>query len=193
VKVATDVSRQVRHKNIQYETGFLLPLGTYHFKFVVRENQTGKLGSFETDITLPDMKKVPLKMSSVVLASQREVKTKAPNPLPVVPNVAHVFAGDQPLYIYYEVYDPARKPGLRLLTSIQFFRGKVKAYETPLVETTELNTPQRKAATFQIEVPAAELHPGWYTCQVSVIDDAGGTFAFPRMPLVIREKGISNK
>jgi VWFA-related protein len=193
VKVAADVSRQVRHKNIQYETGFLLPAGTYHFKFVVRENQTGKLGSFEADITLPDLKKVPLKMSSVVLASQREIKTKAPNPLPVIPNVAHVFAGDQPLYIYYEVYDPARKPGLRLLTSIQFFRGKVKAYETPLMETTELNTPQRKAATFQIEVPASELRPGWYTCQVSVIDDAGGAFAFPRMPLVIREKVITGK
>ena len=188
VKVATDAAQQVRRKNIQYETGFLLPAGTYHLKFVVRENQTDKLGSFETDVTLPNLKKAPLKMSSVVLASQHGAKSKAPNPLPVVPNVAHVFTGGQPLYLYYEVYEPAAKPALRLLTNIQFFRGKVKAYETPLTETTELNAPQRKAATFQIEVPTAELRPGWYTCQVSVIDDAGGTFAFPRLPLVIREK-----
>jgi VWFA-related protein len=188
VKLATDPAQQVRRKNIQYETGFLLPAGAYHLKFVVRENQTGKLGSFETDLTVPDLKKAPLKMSSVVLASQKKKeKPKAPSPLRVLPNVAHVFTTDQPLYLYYEVYDPERKPRVRVLTSIQFFRGKVKAYETPLVEATELNAPQRKAASFEIEVPLAQLRPGWYTCQVNVIDDAGGTFAFPRLPLVIRK------
>jgi hypothetical protein len=44
--------------------------GKYHLKFVVRENQTGRMGSFETDIDVPDLKTQPLKMSSVVLASQ---------------------------------------------------------------------------------------------------------------------------
>jgi hypothetical protein len=186
IKLAADTSQQVRRKNIQYETGFLLPPGTYHVKFVVRENQTGRMGSFECDVTVPDLKKAQLKMSSVVLSTQRIEKQKGPNPLPVVPNVAHVFTGDQPLYLYYEVYDPASKPAMRLLTSIQFFSGKVKAYETPLVEAKELNTPQRKAATFVIEVPLSKLRPGWYTCQVNVIDDAGGAFSFPRLPLLIK-------
>jgi hypothetical protein len=107
--------------------------------------------------------------------------------------VAHVFAADQPLYLYYEVYDPAKKPAVHLLTNVQFFRGKVKAYETPLVEARELNTPQRKAATFQIEVPLTQFRPGWYTCQVNVIDDAGGTFSFPRLPLVIRPAATVQK
>lgn len=186
IKLAADTSQQVRRKNIQYETGFLLPPGKYHVKFVVRENQTGRMGSFETDITVPDLKRDQLKMSSVVMASQKREKQKGPNPLPVVPNVAHVFASDQPLYLYYEVYDPAKKPDMHLLTSIQFFSGKVKAYETPLVEAKELNTPQRKAATFVIEVPLSKLRPGWYTCQVNVIDDAGGAFSFPRLPLLIK-------
>jgi hypothetical protein len=155
-------------------------------KFVVRENQTGKLGSFETDITVPDLKKAPLKMSSVVLASQKADKLRSPNPLPVLPNISHVFENDQPMYLYYEVYDPAKKQAVHLLSSVQFFRGKVKAYETPLIEVKELNVPQRKAASFQIEVPLARLQPGWYTCQVNVIDDAGGTFTFPRLPMLIR-------
>jgi MoaA/NifB/PqqE/SkfB family radical SAM enzyme len=55
------------------------------------------------------------------------------------------------------------------------------------VEAKELNTPQRKAATFVIEVPLSKLRPGWYTCQVNVVDDAGGAFAFPRMPLLIKQ------
>ena len=50
---------------------FVLAPGQYHLKFIVRENQTGRMGSFETDVTIPDLRKAPLRMSSVVLANQR--------------------------------------------------------------------------------------------------------------------------
>ena len=76
VKLSLDPSLQARQKNIQYTTSFNLPPGKYQLKFVVRENQTGRLGSFIADITLPDLKKAPLKMSSIVLASQRRAKQK---------------------------------------------------------------------------------------------------------------------
>src|SRR5277367_4873483 len=127
VKLAIDDSQQVSRKNIQYTTNFSLPLGKYHLKFVVRENQTGRMGSFETDINLPDLKKFPLKLSSVVLSSQRIAAGKKDEGNPLtnggftwVPNVAHVFRTDQHLYLLYEVYDPAAKPGMKVLTSIQF-------------------------------------------------------------------------
>ena len=56
---------------------------SYHLKFVVRENQSGNMGSFETDIQVPDLKKVPLKMSSVVWrASARRIRRRTrPSPL----------------------------------------------------------------------------------------------------------------
>jgi len=54
------------------DTGMSLLSGKYHLKFVVRENQTGRMASFETDIEVPELKTWPLKMSSVVLASQIE-------------------------------------------------------------------------------------------------------------------------
>lgn len=205
VKLNFEGVKQARSKNVQYDTGFLLPAGNYHLKFVVRENENGRLGSFETDLKIPDLRKAPLKMSSVVLASQHvPTSLKRPqDPLirngeEIIPNVAHVFTVGQPVMFYYEVYDPAKpkaeenaakdakKPSARILTSVQFFRGKVKVFETPLVERQELTYPDRKAAAFQLEVPSADLKPGWYTCQVNVIDDAGGTFAFPRLPLLIR-------
>ena len=75
VKLALDAAQQVQQKNIQYSTGFTLAPGKYHLKFVVRENQTGAMGSFETDLQVPDLKKVPLKLSSIVLASQRTPNT----------------------------------------------------------------------------------------------------------------------
>jgi len=29
----------------------------YHLKFVVRENQSGRMGTFETDVQIPDLRK----------------------------------------------------------------------------------------------------------------------------------------
>ena len=92
VKLAIDDSQQVRRKNIQYTTGFSLPLGKYHLKFVVRENQTGRMGSFETDINLPDLKKFPLKLSSVVLASQRIAAGKKDDDNPLIQRRLHLGA-----------------------------------------------------------------------------------------------------
>jgi len=207
VKLALDQSQQVQRRNIQYSTGFRLAPGKYHLKFVVRENQTGNMGSFETDIQVPDMKKTPLKLSSVVLASQRTPNTakNAVSPLvrdgvEWVPNVAHVFRQDQHLYFLYEVYDPSRQkdapepaasPGLtrreagpvKVLTSIEFLSDGAKVYETPLVSADAINVPSRDAVAFQFDVPLAQLKPGSYVCQVNVIDDAGGSFTFPRMAL----------
>jgi VWFA-related protein len=205
VKLNFEGTKQVRSKNVQYNTGFLLPAGTYHAKFVVRENENGRMGSFESDLVVPDLRKQPLKMSSVVLASQQVPTTqkRSQDPLirnghEIIPNVAHVFVNGQPVMFYYEVYDAAKpkavegeakdtkRGNVRLLTSVQFFRGKLKVYETPLVEVHDVAYPDRKASAFELEVPSTELKPGWYTCQINVVDDAGGTFAFPRLPLLIK-------
>jgi len=216
VKLAVDAAQEVQRKNVQYTTGFILGPGKYHIKFVVRENESGKIGSFETDFTVPDIRKSPLRMSSVLLASQRRENTKkSKSPLvhdgsELIPNIAHVFTPDQHLYVLYEVYEPAKdktpapvatddqnkektpaiKNPVHLLTSIQFFNGRVKAFETPLVEARQLNAPERKAAVFQFDVPLTQIKPGLYTCQVSVIDDAGGVFSFPRLLLLVREKTV---
>jgi VWFA-related protein len=205
VRLAVNTSAEVQKKNVQYDTGMSLLSGKYHLKFVVRENQTGRMGSFETDIEVPDLKTRPLKMSSVVLASQIQPAKKSANPNPlihdgseIVPSITHVFSATQHLLLYYEVYDPAQpaaadsapggqnKPGIRLLTNVAFFQGKAKTYESSLVELTVLNAKERKAAVFQLDVPLTSRKPGFYTCQVNVIDDAGGHFLFPRLALLIR-------
>ena len=199
VKLAVGTGQTVKRKNVQYNTAFLLSPGKYHLKFVVRENESGKIGSFESDFTVPDLKKSPLKMSSVVLATQFALPGKLKqNPLirdgkELVPNLSHVFTADQQLTIYYEVYDPAKEKeakakdeNIHVLTNVQFFSGRLKTYETPLVEAKQINTPERSATSFQLEVPLSQLRPGNYMCQVSVVDDAGGTFAFPRIPLIVR-------
>jgi VWFA-related protein len=187
-----------KRKNVQYNTGFLLPPGRYHLKFVVRENQNGRVGAFESDLVIPDMRKEKMKISSLMLSSQKVPagKKSQANPLvsdgqEIIPNIAHVFTPEQSMTVYYEVYDPAKwaekKDAIHLLTNIEFFRGKVKVYETPLVEAQQLNVADRKAAAFQFEVSMKALNLGWYTCQVNVIDDAGSSFAFPRTQVLVRQ------
>lgn len=213
VKLQLGADQEVQRKNIQYNTGFTLAPGNYHLKLVVRENQTGAMGSFETDLNVPDLKKQPMKLSSVVLASQRVPNTQKRNQqnpmvrdgVEWVSNVPHVFRQDQHMFVLYEVYDPAKQKavadadaatttaasasglkarpsanGVHVLTSIEFLQGGSKVYETPLVDASALNIPDRGAVAFQFDVPLDKLKPGAYICQVNVIDDAGGTFTFPR-------------
>jgi hypothetical protein len=160
------------------------------------------MGSFVADINLPDMKKTPLKMSSIVLASMRQ-PSKKDDPLvrsgqEYVPNISHVFRQDQHLYLLYEIYNPAHekteanapkgtKPGIDLLSSLELIQGSTKVYETPVVQAKTANVEGRDAVAIELDVPLAGLKPGSYVCQLNVIDDAAGSFAFPRFAVLVRE------
>jgi hypothetical protein len=137
-----------------------------------------------------------VKVSSVTLSTQirpapparRSASPLVRDGVELLPSLTHVVDRDQRMYFYYEVYEPATTGGQppRLKTSLAFYRGAVKVFETPLVERVDLDAADRKAAIFQFEVPAGEFQPGLYTCQVNIIDDVAGTFAFPRLAFYVR-------
>lgn len=218
VKLKLKASQDAKQKNIQYTTSFVLAPGTYQIKFVVRENESGRMGSFQANITVPEFKKDQMKLSSVVLSSQQvPYSKKTNNPLVMngaqwIPNVPHVFQQGQHMFLLYQVYDPARAsressevaPGaatatgkkrkdvhlqageIRVLTNLELLDHASKALETPLVEARQVNLPQQNGVAFLLDVPLANLPPGLYTCQVNVIDDAAGSFSFPRLALLVR-------
>jgi hypothetical protein len=211
INLSVAAAEGVRQKNVQYQTDFDLPPGSYRLKVVVRENRGGTMGTFETTINVPNLDRDPVKVSTVVLGTQFRAGAKRDSRNPLVSNgqellanVAHVVSPSQHLYFYYELYDPATapaaappatqgpapartaQPGVRVLSNVVFFHGRTRVYETPLVELQALTVPDRKAAAFQLDVPAADLKPGLYTCQVNIIDDVGGLFAFPRLALYVR-------
>jgi VWFA-related protein len=201
VPVANDANHPLAHTIVQYDTGATLPSGRYHVKVVVRENQGGTLGSYETDIVVPDLTSAPLRMSSVVVGTQWQDRPRAagPNPLVIdgrelIPNLTHTITSDQHVYFYYEVYNPATAPNgaggpapmPRVLTSVSFFRGRVRAFETPPIAQVVRSERNGQTAVFQFDVPASALVPGLYTCQVTVIDDVSGAYLFPRFQLLVR-------
>ena len=137
-----------------------------------------------------------------MLASARQ-PSKEQNPLvrggeAYLPNISHVFRRDQHMYLLYEVYSPAReksgenvprgtKPAINLLSSLELIQGSTKVYETPVVQAKAVNVEGRDAVAMELDVPLAGLKPGTYLCQLNVIDDAGGSFAFPRFAVLVRE------
>ena len=183
-------------KQVLYQSGLSLPPGRFSAKVVVRENANGTVGSFETGVFVPDLRRAPLKVSSVTLSTQLrpvEGRLRTDNPLvrdgvEILPSLSHVVDRAQKMYFYYEVYEPESPPNgtSTVKTSLAFYRGAVKVFETPLVERTGLDAADRRAAIFQFEVPASGFQPGLYTCQVNIIDDVAGRFLFPRLAVYVR-------
>jgi VWFA-related protein len=114
INLSVSATEEVQRKNVQYQTDLELPPGLFQLKVVVRENQTGLLGSFEAIISVPDLGRSPIRVSSVIVGSrlQAGMKKDPRNPLlqggrELIPSVAHVVTAGQPLYLYYELYDAA--------------------------------------------------------------------------------------
>ncbi len=194
MKLPAGTEKTLAGKQILYQSGMTLPPGRFAIKAVVRENATGLMGSFEAPINVPQLQAQPLKVSSVVLSTQVQPATgKSDNPLvrdgvQMIPNLTHVVSKDQKMFFYYEVYDSSATAGrgVDVRTSLAFYRGKVKVQETPVVTRSVVDVANRQATLFQFEIPAGTFEPGLYTCQINVIDEVSGQFAFPRMTFYVR-------
>jgi VWFA-related protein len=138
IKLDEENSSKIGRKSFQYDAGFTLEPGRYHMKFLVRENVSGKMGTFDTKFTVPDLSAdtTGLKLSTVIWSSQREPmkaavgaaekltkKAAAANPLIIhgdgpagtndeklLPNITKVFRRSQNLYVTFDVYDARPDP-----------------------------------------------------------------------------------
>ena len=204
VKLKGETGQQLAKTTLEYDTGFTLPPGAYTAKFLARENETGKMGTFETKFVVPDLtaEQKYLPISSVVLSNQRESldaavanaekdkKILAAHPLiqdgmKLIPSVTRVFRTNQNLYVYLEAYEPTAESTQPVMANVSFFRGKTKAFETEPLRVSDGLNPKTKAVPLRFSVPLAKLQPGKYTCQVSVFDPTAQKFAFWRATVVV--------
>ena len=189
-------------KSMAYDAGFELAPGTYTVKFLARENLTGKMGTFETKLAIPDLaaEKTWLPISSVVLSNQMEAqsaavatgdqdkKAMADHPLiqngqKIVPSVTRAFRRDQTLYVYLEAFEPdAPQP---LQATVAFYRGTAKVFETPIQVAKDGFKAQAKVQPVKMSLPLSAIAAGRYTCQVNVIDQQSQKVAFWRAPIAV--------
>ena len=126
IKLTDATAAQLASRPIEYDAGFTLSPGHYTIKFLARDDETGRIGTYQANFIIPNLNKetrrVPV--SSVVLSSQRvdlqdalynaasgkeSAKNDAANPLvqegrKLIPSVTRVFKADRELYVYLQAY-----------------------------------------------------------------------------------------
>jgi VWFA-related protein len=208
VRLSEETAAQLASRPVAYDTGFSLPPGKYSMKFLARENETGKMGTYESKFVIPDLStagQTGLKVSSVIWSNQRQVlkdslasadnnrKVVQSDPLvqdgqKLVPSITHVFRKDQNLYVYLEVYDPGvtgeeNKPSVA--ATISFYRGKTKTFESQPVRLDAFALKRAQTLPVKLQAALAGVAAGRYTCQVNIVDENGRKFAFARTDIVV--------
>ncbi|HKF49502.1 MAG TPA: VWA domain-containing protein [Terracidiphilus sp.] len=126
IKLSDATAAELAHRPIEYDTGFTLLPGKYSIKFLARDDETGRIGTYQTNFVIPNLnkeqKRIP--MSAVVLSSQRvdlkdaiydaakakdRAKDDAANPLvqngkKLIPSVTRVFSTGHKVYVYFQAY-----------------------------------------------------------------------------------------
>jgi len=189
---------------VQYDTGFTLLPGKYMLKFLVRDAEVGRIGTFQTSFTIPNLNREPtrLPISSVVLGSQRltvneaiyNVKTtdkqSIGHPLiesgrKLLPSVTRVFSASRDMHVYLEAYEQYAETQQPLIAFATFYREGAKVYESqPVTVTTGVHRTS-KAIPVRMTIPLEGLSPGRYDWQVTVIDPTGRKAAFWQTAIAI--------
>jgi VWFA-related protein len=205
VKIDAEHFQDVQQRALVYQGGILLSPGEYKMKFLARENESGRIGTFEDKFTLPPPAPDRLQLSSVLLSSQVEavqktaqVKTKAfakdakmkSSPLDVggehmIPSVTRVFTSDQTLYVFFQAYLPQKGDPSAMRAGLVFFRNGQRLSDTSMVEPAEYDEKTR-TASFRISLPLAGLSAGRYTVQAIVVDAGTAYSAFARNYFALR-------
>jgi VWFA-related protein len=200
IKLTDATAAELARRPIEYDTGFTLLPGKYMIKFLARDDETGRIGTYQTTFVIPNLNKeaahVPI--SSVVLSSQRvdlkdalfnaqkdkdRVKEEDVNPLvqngqKLIPSVTRVFRQNQNMYVYLQAYEQGVTTVQPLVAFVSFYHEQTKTFETqPMEITTGLNN-RLQTMPFSFSIPLSQLPPGEYDCQISVLDPAGQKAAF---------------
>lgn len=126
IKLSDATAAELAHRPVEYDSGITLFPGRYSIKFLARDDETGRIGTYQTSFAIPNLNKVTklIPISSVVLSSQRvdlkdalynaehgkeAMKNIAANPLvedgrKMIPSVTRVFSTQRQLYVYLQAY-----------------------------------------------------------------------------------------
>ncbi len=212
VRLPAQKAEKVKTGQILYTTGFQLRPGSYSLKFLIRDNRSGKLGSFEEPLSVPALDGKSLQVSSIVLGNRlvdpqadsrgiqhngfgerfRMLAVKT-DPLMIgdkriVPSIGNIFLNRQTLYVYFQVYGAASDPETKkpsLETMLLFLQGKTKVLESQPYQVTEWTKDSKGVASVTMAVPLRSLKKGSYTLQIHLRDEVSDSNLFQRVPVVI--------
>ena len=208
MKLSGETAGELSRRPIEYDTGFTLLPGKYVIKFLARDSETGRIGTYQTPFVIPNLmkedKRIPI--SSVVLSSQRvdmrealynatkdksaAAAAQAANPLfndgqKLIPSVTRVFSKSREMFVYLQAYERNATTTEPLFAFVTFYRGQTKAFETPPLEVADGLDPKSKALPLKFSLSLSKLPVGEYNCQVTVLSPSGQKVAFWQSPVML--------
>jgi VWFA-related protein len=206
IKLSDASATELARRPVEYDTGFTLTPGRYSIKFLARDDETGRIGTYQTTFVIPNLnketKRIPI--SSVVLSGQHidlkdalynaakgkdAAKNDAANPLvsnglKLIPSVTRVFSTDRDLFVYLQAYtgSPSAtatdKPAGPLVAFVSLYRDQKKAFEWVPIAVAPNQGSRLGMVPLSFTVSLGGLAAGRYECQVSVLDPAEHRAAF---------------
>jgi VWFA-related protein len=207
IKLTDATAAELAKRPIEYDGGFTLLPGKYSIKFLARDDETGRIGTYESNFVIPNLnkevKKVPI--SSVVLSSQRvdlkdslynavkgkdEAKDVAANPLiedgkKLIPSVTRVFSAGRQIYVYLQAYEEGATVAKPIVAFVSLYQGQKKVFETQPVAVTPAALSRLGTVPLNFTIGLTELPPGQYDCQVTILDPTDKKGSFWQAPILI--------
>lgn len=207
IKLTDATAQELAKRPVEYDTGFTLLPGKYTIKFLARDDETGRIGTYQSTFVIPNLNKEDKKVatSSVVLSSQLiaskealfnaskekdKAKQEAVDPLmqggrKLIPSVTRVFSQGRNLYVYLQAYQQNVTTPAPLVAYVSFFQDGKKVYETKPIEATGTASGRLQVIPLDFTIGLDQVPPGKYDCQVTVVDPAGVKAAFWQGPLMV--------
>ena len=206
IKLGKERMQALAKQPIQYDTGFTLLPGKYVIKFLARNAETGRIGTYEAPFAVPNLMKASktIPISSVVLGNQlvdmsevlyssakdKKAKAQVTNPLVIqgqklIPSVTRVFSKSRDMFIFMQAYQEDAAMPHPLVAYATFFRNQVRAFETiPIAVFGEIDS-KSKALPLRYSLSLSDLQTGEYNILVSVLDPNGQKVAFWQAPVML--------
>ncbi|MFZ0338654.1 MAG: VWA domain-containing protein, partial [Terracidiphilus sp.] len=213
IKLSDKTAAELARVPMEYDTGYTLLPGKYSIKVLARDDETGRIGTFQTTFVIPNLnkevKRIPI--SAVVISSQRvnlndaiynaskakdTAKNNAVDPLVqdgkrLIPSVTRVFSTGHEIYVSFQAYKPpptATPPvpdTQPLFAFVTLYQGGKKMYETPPESIVPSATSRLGTMRLNFDLSVDSLPRGSYDCQVTVIDPSTQKAAFWRASITL--------
>jgi VWFA-related protein len=207
IKLSDTTAEELARRPLEYDFGYTLLPGSYTIKFLARDDETGRIGTFQTPFVIPDLnkevKQVPI--SSVVLSGQSvaskdaiynaqkakdQDREAAVNPLvqngeKLIPSVTRVFSKGHAVYVFLQAYEQGVTTPQPLIAFVSFYRDKTKIFETQPMEVSPDSSTRLGTVPLKFTIPLDQLLSGQYDCQVTILNPDGQKAAFWQAPIML--------
>jgi VWFA-related protein len=207
IRLTEDTAVELAKRPIEYAAGFTLYPGKYTIKILARDNETGRIGTFQANFVIPNLvkeeKSIPV--SSVVLSSQSVApnealynamrpkdrdKQLAVNPLVqndqmMIPSVTRVFSKSRKLDVFLQAYRQAAGVTQPLIAYVSLQDEQKKIFASQPVELLPEAGSRLGTTPIRFSIPLAALPAGKFDCQVTILDPTTQKGTFWQAPVMI--------